>query len=74
MTMPTVNARPWNDPGPRPLPADLLRSGRCDCLPLVEMARWLTSLDDVDGPGAQARRTVTLTQIINRARLALGEE
>jgi hypothetical protein len=53
---------------------DLSRAGRCDCLPLDEMARWLISLDDVDGPGAQARRTVTLTQIINRARLALGEE
>lgn len=41
---------------------------------LVELAEWLVSLDDVDGPGSDARRTVTLTQIINRARAALGGE
>jgi len=39
---------------------------------LRELADWLVSLDDVEGPGAEARRTVTLTQIINRAREALG--
>ena len=41
---------------------------------LVDLAEWLVSLDDVDGPGAEARRTVTLTQIINRARAALRGE
>ena len=39
----------------------------------TEVCQWLVSLDDVEGPGADARRTVTLTQIINRARKALGE-
>lgn len=39
---------------------------------LRDLAEWLVSLDDVEGPGAEARRTVTLTQIINRAREALG--
>lgn len=40
----------------------------------ADVCRWLVSLDDIEGPGADARRTVTLTQIINRARLALGED
>jgi hypothetical protein len=39
---------------------------------LVALAEWLVALDDVDGPGATARRSVTLTQIINRARAALN--
>lgn len=41
---------------------------------LVDLAKWLVSLDDIDGPGAEARRTVTLTQIVRRAREALGPE
>ncbi len=38
-----------------------------------ELATWLVTLDDDDpeSPGRQERRTVTLTQIINRARRAL---
>lgn len=39
--------------------------------PVVELATWLASLDDEFGPGVEARRTVTLTQIIDRARSAL---
>jgi hypothetical protein len=39
---------------------------------LREFAEWLVSLDEVEGPGAEARRTVTLTQIIQKARAALG--
>lgn len=41
---------------------------------LLELARWLVSLDDVDGPGRDERRTVTLTRIIDRARAALTRE
>lgn len=40
---------------------------------LADLARWIVALDDVDGPGAEARRTVTLNQIIGRAREALGD-
>jgi hypothetical protein len=40
---------------------------------LADFARWIVALDDVDGPGAEERRTVTLNRIIERARLALGE-
>jgi hypothetical protein len=40
---------------------------------LTDFARWLVSLDDVTGPGAEERRTVNLNQIINRARAALAE-
>ncbi|MBD3004804.1 hypothetical protein [Streptomyces sp. 5-10] len=40
---------------------------------LLDFARWVISLDDVEGPGAEERRTVTLTKIIQRAREALGE-
>lgn len=48
--------------------ADIV-NGRTESL--VALAEWLVMLDDPDGPGAVARRTVTLTQIINRARAAL---
>jgi hypothetical protein len=41
--------------------------------PLVDLAEWLVALDDVEGPGAEERRTVTLNQIITRARIALEE-
>jgi hypothetical protein len=42
--------------------------------PLRELAEWLISMDDIDQPaGLEARRTVTLTRIIDRARQALGE-
>lgn len=37
----------------------------------VDLARWLVSLDEVDGPGVEERRAVTLPQIIDRARRAL---
>jgi hypothetical protein len=39
---------------------------------LEEFARWVAELDDPDGPGYEARRTVTMSQIIGRARQALG--
>jgi hypothetical protein len=39
--------------------------------PLTEFAEWIVALDDIDGPGAEARRTVTLNKIIERAREAL---
>ena len=41
--------------------------------PLTAFARRIVALYDVDGPGAEARRTVTLNQIIGWARDALGE-
>lgn len=40
---------------------------------LTEFARRIVALDDVDGPGAEERRTVTLTQIIGWAQAALGD-
>lgn len=40
----------------------------CD-LSHVEFLRWLVALDE---PGNQDRRSVTLSQIIDRARKALG--
>ncbi|MFI7644093.1 hypothetical protein [Nonomuraea sp. NPDC049400] len=42
----------------------------------VAFARWIVSLDDPDGPGYEARRSVTMGQIIGKAReaLALPEE
>jgi len=41
---------------------------------LRELAQWLISMDDLEQPaGLEARRTVTLTRIIDRARQALGE-
>lgn len=41
--------------------------------PLRDMAEWLVSLDDPeDVDGREQRRTVTLDQIIARAREALG--
>ncbi len=48
------------------VPADTYRGA-------VEVLRWLTSMDDPDdAAGLEARRTVTLTAIIDRARAALG--
>ena len=41
--------------------------------PLTAFARRIVALDDVGGPGAEERRTVTLNQIIGWAREALGE-
>jgi hypothetical protein len=38
---------------------------------LRELAKWLVSLDE---PGSADRQTVTLNQIITRAREALGKE
>ncbi|MER6605871.1 hypothetical protein ABT282_08120 [Streptomyces sp. NPDC000927] len=38
---------------------------------LVGFAQWVVDLDDIDGPGAEERRTVTLTKIIEKAREAL---
>ncbi|MEV4454469.1 hypothetical protein [Microbispora sp. NPDC049633] len=39
------------------------------------LARWLVALDDPDDEEAlEARRTLNLTEIIKRAREALGEE
>jgi hypothetical protein len=39
----------------------------------VSVLEWLVSMDDPDDPsGLEARRTVTLTAIIERARAALG--
>jgi hypothetical protein len=40
----------------------------------VQFAEWVVSLDDDDpeSPGRQERRTVTLTQIVGRARAAIG--
>ncbi|HEY9369935.1 hypothetical protein [Streptomyces sp.] len=42
----------------------------------VAFARWIISLDDPDGPGFEARKSVSMAQIIGRAReaLALPEE
>lgn len=41
-------------------------------LRLRAFALWLVCLDEPIGPGAEARRTITLNQIIARAREALG--
>lgn len=43
-------------------------------LRLKAFAEWLVSLDDDDpnSPGRKDRQTVTLTQIVNRAKEALG--
>lgn len=42
---------------------------------LKAFAEWVVSLDDDDpnSPGRLERKTVNLTQIINRAKEALGE-
>lgn len=42
----------------------------------VAFARWIVSLDDPEGPGFEARKSVTMGQIIGKAReaLALPEE
>jgi hypothetical protein len=41
----------------------------------LDLARWLVSLDDADpnGDGRRDRQTVTLTQIIDRARAVVDE-
>lgn len=40
--------------------------------PLEDFARWIVCLDDQEGPGFEARRTVTMAQIIGKAREALN--
>lgn len=42
--------------------------------PAEAFARWVVSLDDADGPGAEKRKTVTLNEIIRRARESLALE
>lgn len=43
--------------------------------PLAEFVRWLVSMDDPDDlPALKDRQKVTLNQIIERAREALGEK
>lgn len=41
--------------------------------PVKEFMDWIIALDDVDGPGAEARRTVTMSNIIRRAKHAMGD-
>lgn len=65
--MPTISSSTGRS---KPTPEQILRSHRCDCQPLYDLAEWLVALDE---PGSQERRTVTMAQIINRARAALGE-
>ncbi len=43
-----------------------------DVAALEGFARWVVSLDDPDGPGFDARRSVTMHQIITKAREALN--
>ena len=40
--------------------------------PLEDFARWVVSLDDPEGPGFEARKAVTMAQIIGKARDALS--
>lgn len=58
------------------LPRDATAKNVKDADALAEFARWIVSLDDPDGPGYEARRAVTMGQIIGKAReaLALPEE
>ncbi|MFY1686543.1 hypothetical protein [Plantactinospora sp. WMMB782] len=51
--------------------ADIV-NGRTESL--VALAEWLVMLDDPEGPGAVARRSVTMNQIIQRARVALDRK
>lgn len=51
--------------------ADIV-NGRTESL--VALAEWLVSLDDPEGPGFEARRTVGMNQIIQRARAALDRK
>ncbi|MFF4197903.1 hypothetical protein [Nonomuraea sp. NPDC001831] len=39
--------------------------------PLEAFARWIVALDDPDGPGAEARKSMTVEQIISKAREVL---
>ncbi|MCC5574517.1 hypothetical protein IMZ11_02540 [Microtetraspora sp. AC03309] len=39
---------------------------------LEDFARWIVSLDDPDGPGFEARKSVTMALIIRKAREALN--
>lgn len=39
---------------------------------LREFAQWAVSLDDPEGPGFEARKAVSMNQIITKAREALG--
>jgi hypothetical protein len=60
-----------------PLPAEQMRQRARGAEPTgratVEFCRWLATLDDPqDAAGREARRTVTLEQIIDRARVALA--
>jgi hypothetical protein len=60
---------------------EMLPTG-ADVKPLVQapalrdFARWIVSLDDPDGQGFEARKSVSMAQIIGKAReaLALPEE
>ncbi len=40
--------------------------------PVKDFLDWIIALDDVEGPGAEARRTVTMSNIIRRAKHAMG--
>lgn len=40
--------------------------------PVHDFVTWLISLDDVEGQGAEDRRTVTMSQIIRKAKKAMG--
>lgn len=40
--------------------------------PVKDFVDWIIALDDVEGPGAEARRTVTMSNIIRRAKDAMG--
>ena len=39
---------------------------------LYEFARWIVSLDDPEKPGCDARKSVSMAQIIGKAREALA--
>lgn len=49
---------------------------RSPLTPMYELVNWLVTLDDDDpeSPGRKDRQTVTLTQIINKAKIALATE
>lgn len=48
------------------------QSLQADCGDRLETLKWIVSLDNASGPERDARRTVTLTQIIDRVRNTLG--
>jgi len=41
--------------------------------PVHDFLTWIISLDDVDGQGAEDRRTVTMSQIIRKAKTVMGD-